>query len=463
MIASVLRDRPERFRRPTNQGRIVREMGFETGLFFANDEVWKRQRRMVMAALDPGHVKSFFPSLKTVVSRLESRWRKAAAAGTVIDLQADLMRYTVDAIAGLAFGADVNTLESDEDVIQRHLNQIFPALARRSLAAFPYWRYLRLPADRRLERSVGEVKAAIEGFIAQARQRMRDDPTLRSRPRNLLEAMIVAADVPGSEVDDRDIAGNVFIALIAGEDTTANTLAWLFDFLHRHPEAMRRAREEVKRVAPDPAAFTLDQMADLAFVDACINETMRLKPVAPLLPSQANRDTVVGDVEVPADTFVVGVMRADALDERHFPRPASFEPERWLARARSAELALRHARVDAVRCRAAALSRALSRASGNEDGDRDAPRRLHHPAGRHARRNAGARAVRFRDGAGRTGDDARSFVTRPVDSQESPGGRATRPSPRSPAGGVARAAGAAVRGQAGGRFAVTRDDSRGPR
>ena len=53
-IATVLRDRPQRFRRPTNPGRIVREMGFEEGLFFANDEVWKRQRRMVMAALDPG-------------------------------------------------------------------------------------------------------------------------------------------------------------------------------------------------------------------------------------------------------------------------------------------------------------------------------------------------------------------------------------------------------------------------
>ncbi|MEO5845292.1 MAG: cytochrome P450 [Caldimonas sp.] len=331
VIGSVLRDRPERFRRPTNHAAIAREMGFEEGLFFANDDVWKRQRRMVMAALDPGHVKAFFPSLKTVVRRLEGRWRKAAETGKVIDLQADLMRYTVDAIAGLAFGADVNTLESDEDVIQRHLNRIFPALARRSLASVPYWRYVPLPADRRLDESVREVKAAIARFIAEARQRLRDDAALRAHPRNLLEAMIVAADAPGSEVDDRDVAGNVFVALVAGEDTTANTLAWLFDFLHRHPEAMRGAREEVQRVAPRPQDFTLEQMADLPFIDACINETMRLKPVAPLLPSQANHDTVVGDVAVPANTFVVCVMRPDALQERHFPNPTAFAPERWLA------------------------------------------------------------------------------------------------------------------------------------
>ena len=330
VIGSVLRERPERFRRPTNQSRIASEMGFEEGLFFANDAVWRRQRRMVMAALDPGHVKAFFPSLNVVVRRLEGRWRTAAGRGTVIDLQADLMRYTVDAIAGLAFGADVNTLESEGDVIQRHLNQIFPALARRALAALPYWRWVRLPADRRLAASVDEVKRAIQGFITKARQRLLDDATLRNRPRNLLEAMIVAADAPGSEVDDRDIAGNVFIALLAGEDTTANTLAWLFDFLYSHPQALRRAREEVERIAPGRADFTLEQMADLTYVEACINETMRLKPVAPLLPAQANQDTVVGDVQVPADTFVVGVMRTDALDPDHFPRPRSFEPERWL-------------------------------------------------------------------------------------------------------------------------------------
>ncbi len=51
---------------------------------------------------------------------LAARWQGAAQDGRAIDLQADLMRYTVDTIAGLAFGAEVNTLQSDEDVIQTH-------------------------------------------------------------------------------------------------------------------------------------------------------------------------------------------------------------------------------------------------------------------------------------------------------------------------------------------------------
>ena len=136
------------------------------------------------------------------------------------------MRYTVDAIAGLAFGAEVNTLESDDDVIQQHLDKIFPALGRRLLAPLPVWRWWRSAADRQLEQSLVEVKSAVAGFIAQARDRLVAEPGLRVHPRNLLEAMIVAADAPDSGITDAQVAGNVLTMLLAGEDTTANTLAW---------------------------------------------------------------------------------------------------------------------------------------------------------------------------------------------------------------------------------------------
>jgi cytochrome P450 len=345
VIGATLRDRPERFRRPLYSGSLLREMGFEQGVFFANDAVWKRQRRMVMAGFDPGHVKAYFPALMTVTERLRGRWQEAARAGAVIDLQADLMRFTVDAIAGLAFGAEVNTLESDDDVIQHHLNRIFPALFRRVLAPVRYWRYVRLPSDRALDRSIQTVKAAIASFISQARARLRDNPELQRHPRNLLEAMINAADEGGSGVDDRDVAGNVLVMLLAGEDTTANTLAWMIDLLHRHPQALQRAQDEVRRLAPDPAQFTPEQIGALDYLEACAHETMRLKPVAPMLPVQAVSDTTIAAIEVPAETLVVGLMRHDAVDAKHFPDPSAFVPERWLAGAAAAPSATSAKRV----------------------------------------------------------------------------------------------------------------------
>lgn len=329
-IAQVLKDRPDGFRRTSRTTSVGLEMGLKPGVFGAEGQAWRDQRRMVMASFAPHHVRSYFPSLLKVTQRLRGRWLAAARSGSTIPLQEDLMRYTVDGVAGLAFGTDMNTLESDEEVIQQHLDKIFPALFRRIFTRFPYWRYLRLPADRALDRSVAAINRAIAGFIAQARKRMAANPALRKQPANLLEAMIVAADHGDSGVNDQHVAGNVLTMLLAGEDTTANTLAWMIYLLQRNPHALQRATEEVRRIAPDPAAFTPEQMAALDYLEACASETMRLKPVGPFLVLEALRDTAVADIAVPTGTFVWCVMRHDSVSAQHFPNPQAFDPTRWL-------------------------------------------------------------------------------------------------------------------------------------
>ena len=338
-IGAILRDRPDGFRRPPRLEIIWSEIGLAPGVFGANGEAWRHQRRMVMAGFDPSHVRAYFPSLSRVTQRLCSRWRKAAMAGASIDLQGDLMRFTVDTIAGLAFGSEVNTLESDEEVIQQHLDKLFPAVAKRMLSPFPYWRHFKLPSDRRLDHGVAVVNAAVQEFIVKARARMQADPSLRQNPGNLLEAMIVAADQDGSGVDDRDVAGNVLTMLLAGEDTTANTLAWMLYLLSRNPDVMQRLQQEVRAAAATAGEagaahmFTQDQTGRMDYLEACVNETMRLKPVGPINLMQALRDTHVTDVHVPADTMVWCVMRHDTQQEQYFPNAQEFDPRRWLGEA----------------------------------------------------------------------------------------------------------------------------------
>ena len=331
LVATILRDRPDGFRRTAKLDEVWNELGLISGVFGANGEVWKRQRRMVMAGFDPAHVKNYFPALHTVAQRLAGRWVKAARQATPIDLQADLMRYTVDAIAGLAFGSEVNTLESDGDVIQQHLDKILPTVFKRIFAPLPMWRLVRTPADRRVERSAAAVMTAVRGFIEQARERMATDPQLREQPRNLLEAMLAAADQPGSGIDDAQVAGNVLTMLLAGEDTTANTVAWMIHLLWRNPAALARATEEVRTVCGDARQLTQEMMASLDYVEACALETMRVKPVAPQVPLQTLKDITLGDVQLPAGTVVISLMRRDSVSEAYVPRAAAFEPERWLA------------------------------------------------------------------------------------------------------------------------------------
>ena len=333
LFGAIMKDRPNGFRRTPMLGIIANELGLPQGLFSAEGDDWLRQRRMVMASFAPGHVRAYFPSLVKVTLRLRERWNLAAKASQPINLQADLMRFTVDAIAGLAFGKDINTLQAGEDVIQRHLDKVLPAVFKRIFSLVPVWRYFKRASDRELEASVAAIKNTIEEFVGQARQRLRDDPSLREQPRNLLEAMIVAADQPDSGLVDRQVVGNVLTMLLAGEDTTANTLAWMIHLLQQNPKALQRVQDEVRTLAPDPAQFTIEMMDSLVYLDACASETMRLKPVAPFLPLQALRDTTVGDVAVARGTIIWGVLRHDSVREPYFSNPDAFAPERWLADA----------------------------------------------------------------------------------------------------------------------------------
>ena len=335
-ISAALRARPDTFRRPAITAEVSAELGGDPGLFLAEGDAWRQQRRMVMHGFSPAAVKAYFPRLREVALRLGERWDTAVREQREINLSDDMKRYAVDVVAGLAFGADVNTLASGDSALQGHVDTVMAGVARRSLMPLPYWRWLRLPADRRLERSIAALRSAVDGFIARARGALAGDPVLRAQPANVLQAMLVAADEAGSGVDDAAVAGNVSTMLLAGEETTSSALTWLIWLLVQHPAALARAREEVLRHAPDAAAMTPEQADALDYVEACALEAMRLKPPAPYIPLEALRETTVLGVRLPPGTLLWCVMRHDSVDAATVPGADRFDPERWLAAANPA-------------------------------------------------------------------------------------------------------------------------------
>ncbi len=327
-VARIMKARPGAFRRCRPVESVFRELGV-AGLFSSEGENWERQRRLVMKAFDPKHLRHYFPSLGVVTGRLQQRFAKAASAGAALDLAAEFMRYTLDVTAGLAFGADINTLENDADPLQRYLDKVFPAINRRMNSVYPYWRYLKLPSDRALDRDLAQVRRAIDGFVVAARARMVANPALAETPTNLLEALLAARDRPGSEFSEADVSGNVFTALLAGEDTTANTLAWLCYYLCEHPQVQGRVRDEVLALTQG-APLDFAQADELPYLDAAIREAMRLKPVAPLLVHETTEAVEVMGIPLRKGTPVATLLRRMGMEATAFPNPSVFLPERWL-------------------------------------------------------------------------------------------------------------------------------------
>jgi cytochrome P450 len=316
-VNAILRERPHGYRRWRELESVATEIGV-VGPFTSEGEDWKRQRRLAVTALNTNHLRRYFDVIRVATDRLHTRLA-AKQEAAILD---DFMAYSVDVTSALAFGHDLNTLEHGDGELQVHIANVFELVARRVLAPFPYWHVIKPPADRVAERSLEVLRAEIAGFIGQARRRIEERPELRDAPENFLESMLAKADY-----SEDDVIGNVFTMLLAGEDTTANTLAWATSLLAEDPHARARLQAEADAVLGEARTPSEAEAVDeMVFAEAVFREAARLKSVAPIIFVEPLADTAAGGVELPAGTRV-------ACLTRQVGRPAvpeRFDPDRWL-------------------------------------------------------------------------------------------------------------------------------------
>jgi len=329
MIDQVLRARPDTFRRQSKMDRVFTEIGIQ-GVFNAEGDVWRPQRKLAVAALSQRHLRLVYPHIRTVTKRLHKRWQAFAAKGSNVDIVDELKRFTVDITMLVAFGYDVNTIEQIEDVVQDHLKMILPMVTRRIFALIPLWRFLKLPSDRSFEASLTAIRSWLSELLDAARQRAETLSERRDQS-TFLDAMVVAVDEHGRAFSDEVIISNLLTMVLAGEDTTAFSLAWTIHLLADNPTWAEEVRREGDHVLGDAViADDLETTSKLEITAAVANEGMRLRPVAPLGLLEANVDTVIGNVKVPRGTSVAILPRPAAVSDDHFRDARAFRPERWL-------------------------------------------------------------------------------------------------------------------------------------
>jgi cytochrome P450 len=328
-IQYVLKNRPEKFRRLAKMDDVMREVGV-VGIFNSEGEDWKRQRKLVSQALNVTHLKTFFPDMVNITANLLNRWNRLSGDDSSIEIKSELMRFTVDVTSRLAFGYNMNTIGKKEDVIQQHLEVIFPALFTRTNNPVPYWRFFKLPADRKLEKSLSVIQETMLGIINQTRAQLLANPGLKHQPSNFLQALLAASESE-NPVSNQLIIGNVLTLLLAGEDTTAHTLAWIFYFMHLHPGVQKKMRLEADRVlGNDTILRSYDDADKLSYIEAVALEAMRMKPVAPVLFFDALEDVLLEGVDIPKGTAVFLETHYAGKKAEHFSDPDNFIPERWM-------------------------------------------------------------------------------------------------------------------------------------
>jgi cytochrome P450/nitrite reductase/ring-hydroxylating ferredoxin subunit len=327
----LYKSRPDKFRRFGKIDEVMSEMGI-TGVFNAEGEQWKTHRKLTAEALNTRNVQGFFVTIQDITSRLLNRWQqKIKDTKIVVDVQKEMMLYTVDITTKIAFGYETNSLEREDDHLQQHLEKIFPAINKRITSPIPFWRILKSKEDKSLDASLHALEKTIVEFIQKAREEILAHPEFKLQPQNFLQALLVEQEKTGA-ISDKEIYGNVFVLILAVEDTTSNSISWALFYLTQHPEVFLKLRAEADSVLAEHSVLPSGELLSaLTYTEAVAMETLRIKPVTPTLFLESLEDQTINGLKLKKGVTVMMQSKVAQTSDVHFTEAEKFMPERWLA------------------------------------------------------------------------------------------------------------------------------------
>jgi cytochrome P450 len=292
---------------------------FGDGLLTSGGDLWRRQRALIQPLLTPRAVAPYAPVIVEVVERLLQRWQSSADAGEPVDAAAAAgfvaREVTVRALFGDESEAATGDMTTALAILEAWIAKRFWALVDPEL--------LPNPGRSRHRRAVAEVDRLVYGMIA----RRRREPEPRD---DLLSRLLRAHDDEGA-MTERQLRDEVTTLYLAGQETTAQSLAFTLWLLARHPLAQEKVRDETAAQVADRTP-TAEDARRLPWTRACIDESLRLFPPVWALGRETCHAIEVAGHRLDGGstcTIVPWVLhrRADVWDA-----PAEFRPERFLER-----------------------------------------------------------------------------------------------------------------------------------
>ncbi len=298
---------------------------FGRGIFTAQNDEWRQQRRIIAPAFTPRAVKSYAVLLAEETEKRLERLQD----GDRIDLKKLLSDITLSAVARALFGKQEGAwLDGIRDALEEVLNRFreeFPSPTHLTVLfpeSFPFPRNLRLRQAVRTIRGLvqsARIKAEINGVETPLLIAIKDSMNDRQAP-------------PFSETVYRDLC---ITLLLTGYETTVSALCWTFYLLDGSPVIEAHLRDEVQEACRG-ALPAPDQVHNLPFARRIIDESLRLFPPAWGINRRSREDCALGEVLLKRGMFVAVSQWVVHRDPRWWVCPETFDPDRWSASSKSA-------------------------------------------------------------------------------------------------------------------------------
>jgi cytochrome P450 len=282
------------------KGQVVKRIALllGNGLIASNGEFWKSQRQMMQPAFSKNSIAGLTNIITSVNAELLQKWKLAAKRRVTINVTHDVSLMVLKVTLSAIFGDD------------------YPTVA-------PHFNILAEESTRNLEfaaafRPLGKI------ILEVANLRRRDNRTATDFLGKLMQARDRERGVPMS---DSQLVKEIMTLVVAGHETTAGLINWIWYLLSRHTECQSKLSNEFDRV-PWAEVPTMDMLAKYSYTRHVIDEALRLYPPLWLMTRMAINDDQLGDFFVPARTEIYISPYLLQRNPDLWEAPDRFDPDR---------------------------------------------------------------------------------------------------------------------------------------
>lgn len=288
------------------------------GLLTSEDDFWRRQRRLAQPAFRRSCINEYAPTMVDIATEHVREWQ---GQGEERDMAEEMMALTLEVAVRALFGTG---LPGTARQVGQATTYLMRYQLRRLGSILKIPQSWPTPKNRRARREQEVLDSLVYRIIAERKAQgnvhERDD---------VLSLLIAAMDEDGSQMTLKQLRDETMTLFLAGHETTALTLAWTWYLLGQNPTAETRLHEELHGVlgghAPQPG-----DLEHLPYLQAVVNESLRLYPPAAIMSRQAIAPFSFGGYDFPEGATAIMSQWVMHRDARFFDDPEAFRPERWL-------------------------------------------------------------------------------------------------------------------------------------
>ncbi|KAD5961282.1 hypothetical protein E3N88_12755 [Mikania micrantha] len=319
---------------------------FGNGIFTVDGAKWRHQRKLASFEFSTKVLRDFSSVIfKSNTVKLVKKISLLAAAGNPMNLQDLLMKSTLDSIFKVGFGFDLDTLSGSDEASNRFMKAFDDS------NGLVYWRFvdlswrvkrvLNIGSEAALKENIRIIDDFVYELIKNKREQMKNENLYVRDKEDILSRFLIESENNPENMNDEYLRDISLSFVIAGKDTSANTLTWFFYLLCKHPLIQEKIAEEVISATDADNHTSVDDFAQMLtdcalekmhYLHASLSETLRLYPAVPLDGKSAEQDDVLPDG--------FKIKKGDGVGYMAYPMgrmtyiwgedAEDFRPERWL-------------------------------------------------------------------------------------------------------------------------------------